>query len=238
MIITIGGIKGGSGKSLAATNLVVMRRAAGFDALLVDADDQRSASDFAAQRADLGHGELPCVQLAGRTVRDQVRQLAPRYADIIVDTGGRDTASQRAALTVSDLLLLPMQPGNFDLWTLEQVEGLVEEVRTVNPALRVLAYISRGLPTGSDNADAAALIRQSPVAGLAEDEAGPVTLTNRKAFNAAAGRGLSVVEPQPATSSERAGLAKAAAELRRLYAAAFDGAATAIRRHDDGATAA
>ena len=37
MIITVGGIKGGSGKSTVATNLVVLRSLEGRDVLLVDA---------------------------------------------------------------------------------------------------------------------------------------------------------------------------------------------------------
>jgi chromosome partitioning protein len=46
MILVTGGIKGGSGKTTVAINLAVMRARAGFDVLLIDADDQESASDF------------------------------------------------------------------------------------------------------------------------------------------------------------------------------------------------
>ena len=67
MIITVGGIKGGSGKSLGATNLAIMRRLAGFDALLVDADDQKSASEFVAQR-EAGPAS-PCGAPYARDVR-------------------------------------------------------------------------------------------------------------------------------------------------------------------------
>lgn len=217
MIITVGGIKGGSGKSLGATNLAVMRRRAGSNALLVDADEQRSASAFVEQRQELGHGTIPCVQLFGKLVREQVRQQAPSYSDVIIDTGGRDTASQRAALTVSDLLLLPFQPGNFDLWTLEQVETLIEEIRAVNPGLRAISYISRGLATGADNVQAADLLRQSTVVTFAD-----VVLVNRKAFNTAAGEGMAVVE-----LAGRARDPKAVAEITALYELTFDIKATA-----------
>lgn len=213
MIITVGGIKGGGGKSVTATNLVVMRRLAGVDALLVDADEQGSAAEFADQRAALERGTIPCVRLTGKAVREQVRQLAPRYVDVIIDTGGRDTASQRAALSVSDLALLPFQPGNFDLWTKETVEALIEEVRTINPGLRALAYISRGLSQGTDNAQARELLATSAVLELAE-----VTLVNRKAVNSATGEGLAVVELQG-----RARDPKAETEMRALYRAVFGG---------------
>ena len=49
-IYTIGGIKGGSGKTTVATNLTVLLAADGRDVLLVDADDQETASDFTVWR--------------------------------------------------------------------------------------------------------------------------------------------------------------------------------------------
>src|SRR3954453_1434629 len=96
VIITVGGIKGGTGKTTVATNLAVMRQKAGRDTLLIDADEQQSASIFAVQRQQIGHGTLPCVQLLGANLAVQIRDLAGRYEDVIIDPGGRDSASQRA----------------------------------------------------------------------------------------------------------------------------------------------
>ena len=221
MIITVGGIKGGGGKTTAATNLAVMRRQAGFDVLLIDADEQRSSSEFVSQREALGHDAIPCVQLVGAAVRTQVKQLAPRYADIVIDTGGRDTASQRAALTVSDLMLVPFQPGNFDLWTLEQVERLIDEVRSVNDALDAVCFISRGYTTGADNEQAAEMLRKSEVLRFVN-----APVLGRKAFNTASGEGLAVVETRPRDP-------KAVMEIQRLYDAVFgpgDGMEAAAQR--------
>jgi chromosome partitioning protein len=209
MIITTGGLKGGGGKSTAATNLAIMRMKAGRKVLLVDADEQRSASEFVEQREALGHGTLPCVQLVGQNVVAQLRALAPNYDDVIVDTGGRDTQSQRSALLASDILLLPFQPGNYDLWTVAQVERLIGDIKSVNEKLRALAYISRGYPVGSDNGDAAAMLRKSDVITFLD-----VTIIGRKAFNMSAGEGLAVVEMPKADK-------KAVAEIEQLYRAVF-----------------
>jgi len=50
MILVVGGTKGGSGKTLLATNLAVIRALSGQDVLLIDADDQASAMLFTRQR--------------------------------------------------------------------------------------------------------------------------------------------------------------------------------------------
>ncbi|WP_236705193.1 ParA family protein [Hymenobacter sp. AT01-02] len=67
MIITVGGIKGGTGKSTISTNLAVWLSRQGHDVLLVDADEQESSSDFTAWRGETRNGELgyTLVQLTG-----------------------------------------------------------------------------------------------------------------------------------------------------------------------------
>jgi chromosome partitioning protein len=210
VIITVGGIKGGTGKSTIATHLAVMRQRAGHDVLLVDADEQKSASEFAEQREALGQSILPCIQLAGTNVRIQIQELRNRYGDIIIDTGGRDTTSQRSALLRSDLLLLPFQPGNFDLWTVEQVEQMVSEIRSAQEVpVEAVAFISRGYPGGADNEEAAALLRRSEVLRFID-----TPIIARKAFNTAIGEGLSVSEMKKPDL-------KAVGEMQRLYNVVF-----------------
>ena len=104
MILVLGGTKGGSGKTLLATNLTVLRATAGSDALLIDADEQSSAMDFTRQRQRRLHGEpgYTAIQTREADVAVQVRRMAGKYADIVIDVGGRDTASQRAAADVAD----------------------------------------------------------------------------------------------------------------------------------------
>ena len=148
MITVIGGTKGGSGKSTVATNLAVMLANAGRDVLLVDADDQETSMDFTNLRnASRPEGAgYTCVALTGRAVLTEVKRLAPKYQDIIVDTGGRDTASQRAALAICDTYLVPFAPRSFDVWTLDKVASLVEEARDINPDFRAFALSTAPTP--------------------------------------------------------------------------------------------
>ena len=207
MIVTVGGIKGGSGKSTVATNLAVLRAAAGHDVLLVDADEQETASDFTILRNERleGGAGFTAIKLAGAAVRTEIHRLAGKYDDVIIDTGGRDTTSQRAALTVSNVLLVPFVPRSFDVWTLEKVSELVAEMRTVNPGLAAFAFINRADPRGQDNADAEDVIRETSELTLM-----PTPFGTRKAFGNAAARGLAVTELRPQD-------AKATDEVMALY---------------------
>ena len=144
MITVVGGTKGGSGKSTVATNLTVMLAAAGRDVLLVDADDQETSTDFTAMRNETrpGGAGYTCVAVTGRNVLTEVKRLADKYQEVVIDTGGRDTASQRAALAICDTYLVPFAPRSFDVWTLDKVAELIEEARSINPDLRALAFIT------------------------------------------------------------------------------------------------
>lgn len=211
MIVTVGGIKGGSGKTTVATNLAVIRSQAGRDVLLIDADDQETASDFTVLRNEKveGGAGYTGIKLTGAAVRTETLRLRDKYQDIIIDTGGRDTTSQRAAISVSDVLLVPFVPRSFDVWTIEKVADLVAEMRTANPALRAYTFINRADPRGSDNEGAADVLQESSTLTFADTPIG-----GRKAFGNAAAEGLSVTEVKPADS-------KAVEEMMVLYRYVF-----------------
>jgi chromosome partitioning protein len=212
MIIVVGGIKGGSGKTTIATNLAVMRSAEKRDLLLIDADDQETATDFTILRneqLDTGAG-YTSIKLTGPAVRTQTQRLADKYQDIIIDTGGRDTTSQRAALTIANLLLVPFVPRSFDIWTLEKVGGLVGEMQPANPQLKAYAFLNRADARGQDNEEAMGLLRESSALTFINTPIG-----SRKAFANAAAQGLAVTELRPPD-------AKAVDEIQILYRYIFD----------------
>ena len=212
MIIVAGGIKGGSGKTTVATHLAVMRALQGRDVLLIDADDQETATDFTAlrnERLPEGAG-YTSIKLTGASVRTETLRLTKKYDDIVIDTGGRDTTSQRAALTVADKLIVPFVPRSFDVWTLEKVASLVEEMRAANPRLQAYVFLNRADPQGRDNDEAAELLRE---AGGLEYLDTPVG--TRKAFGNAASQGLAVTELKQQDP-------KATQEINALFGYLFD----------------
>ena len=195
MILTVGNTKGGVGKTTLALQLAISRALGGGDVLVVDGDRQGSAQTALAMRADAGRKPiLACAQLTeGRVLRDQVRHQAPKYDDVVIDAGGRDNTALRAALFLSDLVLIPFLPRSIDVWALGDMVALIEEAQSARDGLRACAVLNAADPgSSSDNAEAAAALVDYPRITLID-----TPLRRRKAFANAVGFGLSVEELIP-----------------------------------------
>ena len=211
MIVLVGGEKGGTGKTTLATNLAAMRAAQRRDVLLVDTDPQGSASVWTEMRAEHDDAvRVGSVQKFGRGLAGEIRDLVGRYEDIVIDAGGRDSIDLRAALTVANIAVLPVQASQFDLWTIERMSDLVGQAQAFNPTMRPLVVISRASTNaGSHDVEAAReLIAEYPTLECAE-----AVVRDRVSFRRAAGDGRSVVEL--ATDE------KAAAEMQKLFGEIF-----------------
>ena len=216
MNLTVGGIKGGSGNTTVAMNLACIAASQDADILLVAAAAEEAVADYTAVRKEdhPGAPRYTCVRLSGKAVRTEILELVPKYDRMIVDTGGRDTTSQRAALSVSQFLLVAFIPRSFAIWTLAKVAGPVEKMRTVNPELVAYIFLNRSDPRGqgAENAEAASMLGQ--IEGLSYLDA---PLGNRKVFGHAASQGLAVTELTGRHKNK-----KATAEIMTLYTRCFN----------------
>src|SRR3954465_3397821 len=192
MVLTVGYVKGGVGKTTLAVNLAIAYSRMGRDVLLVDGDEQETAMAFTDLRSAEKDGACgyTAVALHGAALRTQMRSLARKYTDVVIDVGGRDTGSLRAALTVSDLVLIPVQPRSFDLWAIDAMMSLLQEAREVNEELRAVSVLNAADAQGKDNESASSLLRKRTPA----IEHVSQMIVRRKAFPNAAAAGLSVLE--------------------------------------------
>jgi len=218
MIVACGGIKGGVGKTTVAVHLAVLAAKAGREVLLIDGDSQGSASDFTAIRRETlgGNAGYTSVQLSGAAIRAEGMRLAPKYDEMVIDVAGRDSAGQRAALAMADVVVLPFLPGSFDIWGLEKTLALLEEARAYNVGLRTLALLNRADPFNRDNVAAV-----DTVGDIGNIQVLKARLGNRKAFRAATGQGLIVTEVKPRDD-------KAVTEIRSLFSEIFSGIHTIV----------
>lgn len=154
---------------------------------------------------------VTCVQLFGTAVQSGMRDLAARYAEVIIDAGGRDAVELRSALVVATCVYIPIQPAQFDVWTLEHMQELVVAAHAFNPALTACVLLTRASthPLGADAADA-----RLSLEGLAPLQLAEPVLSERQAFRRSARTGRAVTElERPDT--------KATTELRLLYGAMY-----------------
>ena len=66
-----------------------------------------------------GKKEVPFATYSdGKSLQFNVRKLSDQFDTVIIDVGGFDATTMRAAMMLCDLLLIPFQPRSFDSWAL------------------------------------------------------------------------------------------------------------------------
>lgn len=143
MIILFAGEKGGTGKSTMAVIQAAHRACTGRDVLLVDADHQQSTRQWAEVRMqEKVVPPISCIALYGSTVAEQIRSLASKYDDIVVDARGADGPELRSAMLAADMIVTPGRPSQFDIFTLATMDRLVADARGFNPTLQARILVN------------------------------------------------------------------------------------------------
>ncbi|MDC3951698.1 AAA family ATPase [Pseudomonas aeruginosa] len=142
VITLVASNKGGVGKTTTATNIAVALAQAGQDVCLVDADRQRSASRWHAEREDADlEPRITLIEKLGR-ISATLRTLSEKFDHVIVDVAGRNSDELLSSLPVAHIVIAPHQCSQLDLDTLSELQVQVSAALNINPDLRTLAYHS------------------------------------------------------------------------------------------------
>lgn len=141
-IIGVVNQKGGSGKTTTSMALAGALAERGLKTLVVDADPQGTASQWAAAASDARPFPATVVSLAaaGGKIAREIRPHVGNYDRIIVDCPpALDSLVPASVLVIADLAIVPVTLSPADLWATRGVKALVENAQAMNEGLR--AYV-------------------------------------------------------------------------------------------------
>lgn len=191
MIVLVGSQKGGAGKTTIAINLAAEWARQGKDVCLVDADSQRSAARWHADREEAAHQPaIACIEKRGN-IRDTLLDLEHRYDVVVVDVAGKDSKEMRTAMTAAHILIVTVRPSQLDLDTLEHMSEVIASAQDFNEDLEAYGLLTQA-PSNvrvTEGADAAAYLADYPII-----EPLRTVIHERKAYRDVVGEGLGVVE--------------------------------------------
>jgi chromosome partitioning protein len=209
-IITIANQKGGAGKTTLTMSIAGALAMRSHKVLVVDADAQGTATQWAGSAPDAKPFPATVISLAHAKgkLHQMLKPLVADYDFIVIDCppSVEEQASQ-SALLVSDVCLVPLQPTPADLWATVGIFELVNKALTINPELKAFAVANR-VPTSNLSKQVLDVMRDNEI-GLLDAKLG-----NRTSYQEATIRG---------TTPHHLGAAHkvAAAEIDTLLAEVF-----------------
>jgi chromosome partitioning protein len=140
MIISFLNQKGGVGKSTLALNTAACLARRGHRILLIDADPQQTAAQWATLRQET---PFTIASLARAKMARDAMTLAADYTHTIIDGPARGQDIAHSVVIASDLVIVPIEPGGPSVWAAAETIDAIHNGRAIKDTLQAAFLVSR-----------------------------------------------------------------------------------------------
>lgn len=132
--------KGGSGKTTITLNIARCLQLKGFNVAVIDTDPQASAREWNALAAD----DFFPVYGCDKGIAEKELKNLKKVADyLIIDGAPRLEKSMAEAIKLSDYILIPIKPSQFDIWAVKDTIDLIETRMQLDDKLKAGLVLSQ-----------------------------------------------------------------------------------------------
>ncbi len=168
-VITLFNQKGGCGKTTMTIQIAGTLALRGYKTLIVDMDEQNTATRWASQADDTAPFPAAIMNLAamGGKMHREVKNQIDNYDFILIDCPPAALSpAPSSAMLISDLALIPIVPAPADMWASVAAKKLALTAQNTNESLQIRVLpnmVQKNTNLARDTLDVLAEDREIPM---------------------------------------------------------------------------
>jgi chromosome partitioning protein len=197
--------KGGVGKSTLATNVAAILSES-YRVVLLDTDEQGSSElwcnardeDYSNNYKVRGFSKYYKKTVNASAVTIDLEDIASGCDIVVVDTPGRNEFVSLGVISAANLVIIPLTPGNYSLWSSDATMQLIQKVATIRSDDFAARFLLNRRDKRKVSEDMEKALQEYDISLI------KTTIGNRNIYENSSS-GLSVLEIGARTTSDREG---------------------------------